>query len=155
VAWVLEVAVWWIVGTGVWLLGLSAVTASDLVLGVVAAFVGALVGTAGRRRVSGHWRPRARWFAQLPRVALAVVAETATVLIAAPMLGRQGTERRITLPREGSEDVRDAREALTTMALSVSPGSYVVDVDPERSELIVHALGHRTPAWARVDPDVR
>ena len=88
--WVVEVAVWWVLGTGVWLLGLSTVTMSDLVLGILAAFVGALVGAVGRRLVDGRWHPRARWLAQLPRVALAVVAETATVLAAAPRRDRPG-----------------------------------------------------------------
>ena len=41
------------------------------------------------------------------------------------------------------------------MGLSLSPGSYVVDADPERGELIVHSLGATTPAWARIDTDAR
>lgn len=152
--WVLEVAVWWVSGTGVWLLGLSSVTVSDLVLGILAAFVGALIGAAGRRLVGGDWRPRARWVMQVPRVAVAIFAETATVLAAAPR-GGPGAERRISVPREGCEGVRDAREALTTIGVSVSPGSYVVDVDPERSEFIVHTLGAETPSWARINTDAR
>lgn len=152
----LEVAVWWVLCTGVWLLGLSAVTTSDLVLGIAAGLIAALAGVWGRRLADGHWRPRPRWLLQVVRVALAIVLETGTVLAAAAMPGRRRSRhQRLRLPLDRRRDVADAREALAAIAVSASPGSYVADFDPDRRELLVHVLGAQTPAWARVDTEQR
>jgi multisubunit Na+/H+ antiporter MnhE subunit len=141
-----EVAVWWALLTGLWLITLPSFAREE---GLVAAAcaVGAAVAVAGARRaVQGAWHPRLGWARWAVPVVVAVPVETVRVLaLGARQLVRrsEGVGDRVQrLPIGGEEPdaVGAARRALGTFALTATPGSVVIDWDPDRGELVLHRL---------------
>lgn len=151
-----EVTAWAAACVGVWLLTLSSVTLADLCFAVPAGLLCGLLAAGGRRLAGGRWRPQPRWAAWLLALPVTVVAETFGVWRAAARAaldsGPSGRERLVQLPAGETADVAAARRGVATLAISASPGSYVVDVDHDRPELTIHTLADSAPSWARIDP---
>ena len=147
--WVLrgaEVLVWWCLLIGVWVLTLSSVSASDMAAAAGSALLCAIGAVAGREAVGGHWRPSrdsVRWFLRLPAV---VLVDTARVLavaarqLTAPPGEDPGELRRVKLTADATRPERAARQATAALVVSLTPGTYVADVDEENSALVVHSL---------------
>lgn len=151
-----ETLVWAALLVGVWVLTLNAVSAPEMgAAGFTALGCGA-AATAGRAALGGRWRPAPGWARWLPRLLLAVPADAARVFGAAlSQLGRhpggeRGRLRRVEMPVPGDRRRWAARQALATMAVSSTPGSYVVHVDDDRGELVVHALVEGAPSMVDV-----
>ena len=97
-----------------------------------------------RRGYIRFW-PRARWLLQVPYLAWDVGVDC--WLLAGALWNRVVRRRAvrgitIRVPFDhGGDDGRDgARRALVNFAVSLTPNSYVVDIDPEGDSLLVHRL---------------
>jgi multisubunit Na+/H+ antiporter MnhE subunit len=149
-----EVAAWWVVLTFVWVASLSAATAPDVLAGAVCGLLCAVLAVAARRAIGQAWRPVPRWAAWLGPLLLAVPADTARLLIRVlPRLVRDrrsaGSLRRIR-PPAGEEAAAGFRRAWGTLALSATPGSFVVDWPPDGRPAVIHTLGSGPPQMDEV-----
>jgi multisubunit Na+/H+ antiporter MnhE subunit len=143
-AFVLETIGWTVVTGAVWLATLSTVTLPEVCFAVAAGLVSGAFAAAGRRSLGGSWRFRPRWVLWAPQVAASLVAEVvelARVTVRAAPHGRLHT---LETPDECRERA-SGREALATLALCSTPGSVVVDSDPEERTLTVHTLVSKGP----------
>lgn len=158
----MEICGWWLATIGVWLLTLSSVTTPEL---VTAAVCGLLSGTAawgGRKAMADAWRIRLRWAAWLGPVAVAAVldcgrllalaARQAVLLARGPATQADGPGR---LRGLALADVparhAAARRALATIAISSTPGNFVIDSRPDEERLVIHSL---VSGWPRVERTV-
>ena len=153
----IEVTAWAALCVGIWLLTLSSVTLPDLCLAVAAGLLCGLLANAGRRLAGGRWHPRPRWAIWLLGLPVTVIVDTVGVWRTAARAtfnpGQSGYEHLIKLPAGEPDDVAATRRGIATLALSASPGSYVIDFDPDRRELLIHTLADSAPSWARINPD--
>lgn len=139
-----ELLVWWALMVGVWDVTLSGTTLPDIASAAAAGLVAAVSAVAARRAMQvrgGGARPR--WLLWLPVLAVAVVADTARVLVlAARHITRRdvgGELRRVSLqtPAPPGDFLH---RSLATLVVSSTPGSIVVDEDPEQHEFVEHGL---------------
>jgi multisubunit Na+/H+ antiporter MnhE subunit len=153
----IEVTAWAAACVGIWLLTLSSVTVPDLCLAVPAGMLCGVLAAAGRRLAGGRWQPQLRWAVWLLTLPVAVIADTIGVWRAAARAafdpGQRARERLLQLPGGEPDDVAATRRGIATLAFSASPGSYVLDFDPDRRELLIHTLADSAPSWARINPD--
>lgn len=148
----IEIGWWWGAAVGIWLLTLSSVTWPDLTAAVVCGLPCGLAARAGRHAVRAVWRPSpgwARWLLPLPA---AILTDTARVLgLAARSLTgapQPGEMKEIQLPAGEPDEVASARRAVAALAFSTTPGTFVVDNDPEEDRLVIHSL---TTGWPHLD----
>ncbi|WP_129310788.1 Na+/H+ antiporter subunit E [Streptomyces sp. L2] len=143
-----ELVWWWGAAVGVWLLTLSSVTVPDLVVAAACGLPAAVAAVAGRRAVGGRWRPRAGWLRWAAALPLSVLGDTARVFWTAVRhagdADAPGRVREVGLPHDEPEPVAAARRALATVTLCSTPGTFVIDDDPERHRLVVHSLSGKT-----------
>jgi multisubunit Na+/H+ antiporter MnhE subunit len=153
----IEATCWAAVCVGIWLLTLSSVTLADLSLAIPAGLLCGVLATAGRRLAEGRWRPQPRWAAWLLTVPVNVVVDTIGVWAAAVRAVRtrrpSGYDQVLQQPAEETEDIAATRRALATLVLSASPGSYIVDFDPDRRQLLAHTVTGKPPRWVRLEPE--
>ena len=131
----------------VWLLLVDTFKLDELIVGALAA---AIAGHRRRRRSCGagyiRFSPRAAWLLRDPVLSSGRVRR---LLCCWPV--RCGAERcaaqrvrgvTVRVPfHHGDDSGRDgARRALVNFAVSLTPNSYVVDIDPEGDSLLVHRL---------------
>ncbi len=134
---------------GVYLLLIGTISPAEGGVAVGSAATGLL---ALRTRRTTVQRPRGslRWLRPL---AVAVLADTTNIVIrfahlvadrlAAGRVPAPGTGRlrRLSAGPGSSGAGGEARRALAELALSMTPGTYIVDADADRGVLLVHALG--------------
>jgi multisubunit Na+/H+ antiporter MnhE subunit len=138
-------AAWWVAMFAAWIVLVDTLARPELVLGAAAAAVAAAIAFVVQRRGYMLFRPRPRWLRQAPRLAW-------TVLVDSGLLGRalwlrivrrepvEGTTIRVAFDY-GGENGRDAaRRALVNVSISLTPNSFVIDIDPEAHSLLVHQL---------------
>lgn len=147
-----EVGWWWGCATGIWLLTLSSVTGPDLWAAIGCGLPCGLAARAGRHAMSCRWLPRpgwARWLLPLPA---AVITDTGRLLLVAlrGLAGdrQPGRLREVALARAERPDTAAAHRALAALAISLSPGTFVLESDPEENKLVIHAL---TAGWPHPD----
>jgi multisubunit Na+/H+ antiporter MnhE subunit len=136
---------WWAALALVWLLLVDTLRYDELIVGAFAAAIAATVATAVLRRGYIRFSPRPRWLLETPYLVRDVLVDC--VLLAGALwrrtVGRQpvrGTTIRVPF-HHGDDSGRDgARRALVNFAVSLTPNSYVVDIDPEGDSLLVHRL---------------
>lgn len=140
-----ESAVWWALCLGVWLVTLSAVAWQELIVAALAAVPCGVMATAARVVAGNAWRIRAAWLRPIARLPIAIVTDTAQVIVAA--LRRRPVEfAELTLPGGRGEDPPAAgRRALATLVVSASPGTFVADIDVESGSILVHKYAWRGP----------
>lgn len=160
----LEVFWWWGAAVGIWLITLSSVTLPDLVVAVACGLPCALAAWAGRRATGNSWRPRLRWALWLVPLAASIIADEVRLLRQAVLRlavlrlavlraarTRPGGEwRGIQLPRSEPGTVTSAHRALASFTVSATPGTFVVDGDPEEDRLVIHSLASGWPHLDRV-----
>lgn len=136
---------WWSGLAAVWLLLVDTVRLDELVVGAAAAAIAATLATAVHLRGYIRFRPRAAWLLETPYIVGAVLVDC--VLLAGVLWRRVARRERtpgemIRVPfHHGGDTGRDgARRALVNFAVSLTPNSYVVDIDPEADSLLVHRL---------------
>jgi multisubunit Na+/H+ antiporter MnhE subunit len=152
----LEVAWWWGAAVGIWLITLSSVTTPELVVAAACGVPCALAAWAGRRAMRHRWRPRPRWALWLVPLAASIIADEARLLRLALLrpshTGPVGEWRRIQLPGGEPDAVASAHRALASVTVSATPGTFVVDGDPEEDRLVIHSL---VRGWPHLDRVVR
>lgn len=132
------------VSCAVWLATLSSVSLPEVCFAAAAGVVSGTVATAGRRSIGGSWRFQPRWVLWAPQVAATLAAELVELARVTVRTAPHGRLHTLRMPVEGRERA-SGREALATLALSSTPGSIVVDGDPEEHTLTVHTLVSRGP----------
>jgi multisubunit Na+/H+ antiporter MnhE subunit len=100
------------------------------------------------RRGYIRFQPRARWVARAPAILLEAFTDCGLLAVALwdkvvrrrPVRGRM-----VRVPFEhGGDSGRDgARRALINFTISLTPNSYVVDIDRESDSLLIHRLVNR------------
>ena len=136
---------WWAALLVIWLLLVDTFDAEELLVGALSASVSATVAVAVHRRGYIRFWPRARWLLQVPYLAWDVGVDCWLLTGALwNRVVRRQPVRGVTIRvpfHHGGDDGRDgARRALVNFAVSLSPNSYVVDIDPEGDSLLVHRL---------------
>lgn len=137
--WFVETSAWTVVACSVWLATLASITLPELCFAVAASIPAAVLARAGRRALGTSWSFRLSWLRWLVPVAAALVVETAKLFRLALGGVRPGRLTRLDLPDE-EQQLAAGREAAATLALCSTPGSVVVDSDPEQHRLTVHFL---------------
>ena len=123
------------------LLLVSAVDRAELVLAVLLGLVAALVASAARTAQPTSWSVRASWVRWLALLPLSVLRDAGAVARAA-LMGSSGTWRRVPVAGAAGDTARArAARSVAGLVLSASPGTVVVDVDPDAGTALVHALG--------------
>jgi len=136
---------WWAALMLLWLALVDTLDPAELLVGAVAAAIASTVGLAVHQRGYIRFQPRAAWLLQAPSLVVSVVVDCALLTGA---LWRKTVRREnvhgitIRVPfHHGDDSGRDgARRALVNFAVSLTPNSYVVDIDPEADSLLVHRL---------------
>jgi multisubunit Na+/H+ antiporter MnhE subunit len=151
-----EIVAWWALLVGVWVVTLSSVSAPELATAAGAGLICAVATAAARRIIAESWRPDWRWLRWLPAVLAAVVADTwrAFAVAARHLRARQVPGRFVHAsldePRTGDPAARAAHLAAATLAVSVTPGSFVLDTDRPGHRITVHAITEGRPELDRV-----
>ena len=142
---VTTVVVWWAVATGLWCVFIGTITTSEVLAGVAAGAIAA--GGAGHLRVIGWptFRIRPRWVRWLPGLVAMTMRDTARLarllIRAVPRRGRvQGRFETDRFGPTGSGADALGYRAVATLALTSTPGSYIVDTDERRGRATVHVL---------------
>jgi hypothetical protein len=139
----IEIGLWWVVLTACELMLVSAVDRYELLVAVLLGLAGAVVASLARTAQQSSWRLGSGWLAWLPLLPGRVLADTAGVLLAAAR-GESGSWREVPVADAQRDDARGrAARALGAIALSLSPGSVVVDVDPASGRARLHSFGSR------------
>ena len=148
----------WVLLTGLYLLlVVDSIDMSELVMGAIAAAVGATAATAVRSQRLVSFSPRLRWALGLWRLPLQAVLDTG-VLVA--VLWRRlalrravdGSFRAVPFRAGGSDPEAAARRVAAKSAGSFAPNTYVLDVDRERELILVHQLVPKPDQPKSIDP---
>ena len=145
-----EVAGWWAMLTGVWLMTISSFNLEDFVVAVACALPCAVAARLARAAVGGRWRFRAAWLAWILPLLRSAILDAVRVAAAVarhrPGTGEIGQLSETSLPAGEDRTAAAGREGLAELTLSTTPGSFVVHGDPD--ELVVHCLPPGTPKLA-------
>lgn len=136
---------WWCGLFVTWLLLVDTFDVQELLVGVNAAALAATVAVAIHHRGFVRFAPRAAWISALPTVAWSVPVDTVVLgraLVHRLVLRRpvEGSTIRVPFHYGGDTGHDGARRALVNFAISITPNSYVIDIDPEAHSLLVHRL---------------
>ncbi len=148
---VAEVVAWWAIAFSVWMISLSAAPLQEYLLAVACALPCAVAAFGARRAFEASWTLRPGWLKPMLALPAIILSDAAQVLLAVVRPGQPGG--RFTTVRTGAvDDVPEARSrrAVATVLMSVTPGSYVLDADPDNGDLMVHALAHRGPGMQKL-----
>jgi multisubunit Na+/H+ antiporter MnhE subunit len=134
----IEVAVWWVVLFAAYLVVISTVSPTEIVVGALTGAAGAVSAVLTRRTLLAadndeRYRPRTEWLLWTRTMPVAVVTGVVRLLDRA-----HGEFAELRMP---ADERPAARRGFTELALSVAPGTYVVDVDPDRDTVLVHRVG--------------
>ena len=129
----------WVALAALWLLIQGEWNAIEIYAAASAATLSLAVALLLRRfalpsaRVEWRWLRRAAW------IPWQVVKEFGYVTVFLLRHGK-GEFRTISFPAGGARPAERGRRAFVALATGYSPNSYVVDVDEERGEVLVHLL---------------
>jgi hypothetical protein len=138
-AWV-ALAALWLLYQGEWNAITIYAAVSAGALSLVVAFL--LV----RQRALPSARLEWRWFARAGRVPWKVIREFGLIALFLVRRPRRGGEfRTVPFPTGGPRPAERGRRAWVALATGYSPNSYVINVDEERGEVLVHVLSPSPP----------
>jgi multisubunit Na+/H+ antiporter MnhE subunit len=151
--------IWWAALVALWLLLVESLATAELVAGAVAAALAASVAEAVRERGYMRFAPDPVWLVRVPRVAWQILEDCWILAraLARQLLGRgraRGLLIRVPV-RYGDDSSRAAaRRALLNFGVSITPNSYVVDLDEETTTVLVHQLvpGGLDPLLQETEP---
>ncbi len=138
-------ASWWLGFMPLYLLLAGSLSGQEIAAAIVVSGLAALAATVTHRAGRLHFQPRLRWlyhFRHLPGRVLADCAVVAAAL-ARTLFRRQkieGVFRSIPFDPGGDDAESAARRALVVAAACLAPNSYIVAVDAEGKQLLVHQL---------------
>jgi multisubunit Na+/H+ antiporter MnhE subunit len=129
----------WLALWALWLLFQGEWNAIQVWAAASAATLTLLVGLLVRRFALPSARVEWRWLVRAVRIPWLVVKEF--WMVTAFLFRREeGEFRRVEFPAGGARPAERGRRAFIAMATGYSPNSYVLDVDEERGEVLVHVL---------------
>lgn len=136
---------WWLGFIPLYLLLAGSLSWQEIVAGIVVASLAALAVTATRHAGRLHFRPRLRWISYFRHLPGRVLADCVlvTAALARTLLRRQNIEgafRTIPFDPGGDDAESAARRALVVGAACLAPNSYIVAVDAEGKQLLLHQL---------------
>jgi len=138
---VVELLGWYVVAIGVWMASLSAWSGQELIVAAGCAVPCAVAAVAARRAIDGAWTlptETLRWLLILPA---AIVVDAARVLTWPVRSGGGGDFRTIDIGAGGGAPAATGRRAAASLALSSTPGAYVVAADEKAGTVTLHGLG--------------
>lgn len=146
-----EVVVWWALAFGVWLISLSATSGQEFLVAALASLPCGVAAAVAREAIGESWIVRPSWFRPLLFLPVVLFTDAAQVL-AAPLRGRQRGGRFETVPTSKGGDTaeRRGRRALATVFVSITPGSFVLDIDPNSGDMLIHSLAFRGPRMEQI-----
>ena len=123
-----------------WLLFEFQFRATESLVGVFAAALGASAVEAVRGCEHPHFLPDLRWLLEFGHIPLRILRDTA--LLARTLGSRRTGSFRSRPFASGGKDSRSvARRVLATLYETLPPGSIVIGIDRRRNEMLVHELG--------------
>jgi multisubunit Na+/H+ antiporter MnhE subunit len=136
---------WWVVFFIAWMSLVGVLVGSEIIAGIGAAAVAATVAELVRVQDARQFRPRLRWILRAWRLPLAAVRDCRVVL---GVLWRHvirgeeggGAFRAFHFPVAGTGGRAAGRRALLNAAISFTPNTYVVGIDEEKEQVLVHQL---------------
>jgi multisubunit Na+/H+ antiporter MnhE subunit len=143
---------WWAALMAAWLLFVESLALAEVLAGVVASAVAAGTAEAVRERGYVRFSPRARWLVRVPRVGWQILTDCWILggALVEQIRGRRtvrGVMYRVPIAYGDDSSQAAARRALLNFAVSITPNSYVLDLDEDTSTALVHQL-----VPARLDP---
>jgi hypothetical protein len=141
---------WFLALNVLWLAFISAFDVAETIFGVVASAIAATAATAVRQTGLVEFRPRVAWVLAIWRVGPRIFVETYELFMVLwrrivggePIQGRFRSEP-FRIGREARRAA--ARRAVRTIGESMAPNAYVVGVDEDRHEVLVHEIVTRPP----------
>ncbi len=136
---------WWTALAVIWLLLVGSFHYDELIVGAAASAVAATAATAVHHRGYIRFWPQASWLQEVPSLIATIAVDCgllADALWRRAVRGEPVRGSTIRVPfHHGGDNGRDgARRALVNLAVSITPNTYVVDIDPEGDSLLVHQL---------------
>jgi multisubunit Na+/H+ antiporter MnhE subunit len=136
---------WWVGSMLLWLLLTSTIDKAEAVVGSGASIVAATAAEAVRSSGPFGFRPRASWLVRAWRIPIRIATETGQAfLVLWNHLTRRrrvrGAYRVIPFRHGGTGPTDGARRAVATIAVSVSPNTFVIGFDREDDVMLVHQL---------------
>lgn len=150
VLWLSWFAVFWIT----WMLLVGVWVSQEIVAGLLAAAAAASVAELVRVQDMRQFRPRLRWILRAYRLPPLILSDSFVVLLALwrHVSGKQsidGAFRAFKHPVGGQGGRAAGRRALLNAAISITPNTYVVGIDEDREQVLVHQLVPCRPERAR------
>jgi multisubunit Na+/H+ antiporter MnhE subunit len=122
-----------------WLLFVFQLKASESLVGLIAAGLGATAVEAVRGCEHPHFLPDLRWVLEFRHVPLRILRDSWLLV---RNLGRPDGRFRTRTFNSGGNDSRSvARRVLSTLYETLPPGSIVIGIDRRRNEMLLHVLG--------------
>jgi multisubunit Na+/H+ antiporter MnhE subunit len=138
-------AAWWAALFLAWLVLVDTFDGQELAVGAAAAALSATVAVAVHRRGYIRFWQRMAWLKELPYLVWAVIVDSGLLGLALwDRLIRRRPVRGSTIRvpfHYGGDNGRDgARRALVNASVSLTPNTFVIDIDPAADSLLVHQL---------------
>jgi hypothetical protein len=136
---------WFVALNLVWFALIDNLILAEQVLGLFASAVAATAAVAlGRQRIF-KFRPRWVWVLPAWRLPWRTVVETGWVLgaLARQLTGgtaSRGSFRKVAVSLPRNESQAATKRALLTAGLSFPPNTYVLEIDSDREEMLLHQL---------------
>lgn len=136
---------WFVLLNLVWFLLIDGFVIAEQILGLAASAVAATAAVAlGRQRIF-QFRPRWEWVLPAWKLPWQTVVESGWVLgeLFRQLAGgtaKRGSFRQVPVTLPDDESMAATKRALLTAGLSFPPNSYVLEIDPEGKEMLVHQL---------------
>jgi multisubunit Na+/H+ antiporter MnhE subunit len=136
---------WWTLGWvalfALWFLYQGEWNAIQIYTAAAAAGLSLVVALVLRHHVLPPVRVERRWLVRAVRIPWLVVREFVIVtLFLVRRRPREGEFRRLAFPAGGARPADRGRRAFIALATGYSPNSYVLDVDEDEGEVLVHVL---------------
>jgi multisubunit Na+/H+ antiporter MnhE subunit len=141
---ILECFLQWVGFALLWLLFVFQISTSELVVGASASALTVLALQTAFRSEDLCFQPRFRWLVQVWRLPALIVEDLLILLKAITRhLARKPSRATFQLSRFNSsgDDCRaSARRTLAVLFLSIPPNSVILDLDPDRANMLLHVL---------------
>ena len=146
---------WWAVSFVLWLLLTSTLDTQELAAGIIASCISAFAASIVQSNEEFGFRPRLRWLSRARILPGQVIADCWVLTVAlwrSVMRSKQarGSFKTFRFQHVADDPDSAARRALVTVAISLTPNTYVVAFDRAKKELIVHQLVSRPEAVEEV-----
>lgn len=134
---VLEALVWAVPLAGCWFGSLPGWSPEEGLAAALAALLCGWCAVLARRAYGASWRVERRWWLWPRALPATLVADLVRVLRSPS----GGSRRTLRLPVDEPSELGATRQGLAGLLLSVTPGSYPVEMPQRPAGLVLHVLG--------------